>query len=296
VAPHSAGKPRHEAATRPAFEPIRGRPSAVHPEIGWCGTARWRIMHPMQTPRLITIGFSHYCEKVRWALDRAGMAFDEERHPPALHYRALRGLGAGRQVPVLVHAGGALGDSTAILKWIDAQTPADRRLYPADPALRAEVEQWEDRFDEVLGPHARRPVYYYGLRTPKIMRWTATRGVGWPERVMLRLMLPFAGGFFGRKLGLSAAEVAESQAQVRGVLDAVAEHLADGRRFLVGDAFTAADLTLASLAAPVYLPAGYGAPLPPLDQLHPEYQAWVNGLADHPAVAFSKRMYAEERT
>ena len=30
------------------------------------------------TTRLITIAFSHYCEKARWALDRAGIVFEED--------------------------------------------------------------------------------------------------------------------------------------------------------------------------------------------------------------------------
>ncbi len=30
--------------------------------------------------RLLTIPISHYCEKARWALDRAGLDYVEERH------------------------------------------------------------------------------------------------------------------------------------------------------------------------------------------------------------------------
>ena len=35
--------------------------------------------------RLITIGASHYCEKARWAVERAGLPFREEFHPPVFH-------------------------------------------------------------------------------------------------------------------------------------------------------------------------------------------------------------------
>ncbi|MCW3023116.1 MAG: Glutathione S-transferase family protein, partial [Conexibacter sp.] len=35
-------------------------------------------------PILVTIPISHYCEKARWALDRAGVAYEERRHLPAL--------------------------------------------------------------------------------------------------------------------------------------------------------------------------------------------------------------------
>ena len=284
----------------------------------------------MQTPRLITIGFSHYCEKARWALDRAGIPYHEERHPPALHYRALKGLGAGNQVPVLVfpserlrsrasrsesqlsqpkdeaihwihslfrlrkHAGGALGDSTAILRWVDARTPADRALYPAD--IADEVAALEDGFDEVLGPHIRRVVYFYGLQVKPVMVWTATQGVGRLDKLLMPLLMPFADRFFGSKLGLSPEQIERSKAKVEATLVDVDNRIKDGRRFLVGDRFTAADLTFASLVAPALLPTNYGAPLPTRDQLPAGYGAWMDDLAArHPAVAFARRLYAEAR-
>jgi glutathione S-transferase len=40
--------------------------------------------------RLITIPISHYCEKARWALERAGIAYREERHIQGVHMVAAR--------------------------------------------------------------------------------------------------------------------------------------------------------------------------------------------------------------
>lgn len=36
-------------------------------------------------PRLVTIGFSHFSEKARWALDQSPLDYEEETHVPALH-------------------------------------------------------------------------------------------------------------------------------------------------------------------------------------------------------------------
>ncbi len=52
-------------------------------------------------PRLITFRISHYCEKVRWALDRISFSYVEECHLPPLHWLKTTPLG-GSSVPVLV--------------------------------------------------------------------------------------------------------------------------------------------------------------------------------------------------
>ena len=52
--------------------------------------------------RLVTIPFSHYCEKARWALERTAMPYREERHVQGIHRFAARRAGGGVTVPVLV--------------------------------------------------------------------------------------------------------------------------------------------------------------------------------------------------
>jgi len=106
--------------------------------------------------RLVTIPISHYCEKARWALERAGIPYREERHVQAIHRIAARRAGGGATVPVLVTPEGVLGESEEILVWIDERTPPEHRLFPAEPPERAEVERLCRRFDEGLGPTGRR--------------------------------------------------------------------------------------------------------------------------------------------
>ena len=88
---------------------------------------------------LVTIPFSHYCDKARWALDRAGIPYEERAHLPLLHYLPARLAGGGKTVPVLKTPERTLCDSTDILHWVDARLPAPRRLFPDEPEARAEV-------------------------------------------------------------------------------------------------------------------------------------------------------------
>ena len=72
--------------------------------------------------RLVTIPISHYCEKARWALERAGIPYREERHVQGIHRIASRRAGGAGTVPVLVTPDGPLGESDEILAWIDERT------------------------------------------------------------------------------------------------------------------------------------------------------------------------------
>jgi glutathione S-transferase len=71
--------------------------------------------------------------------------------------------------------------------------------------------------------------------------------------------------------------------------------LADGRRYLCGDALSAADLSFAALAAPLLLPAAYPVRLPPLHALPAAAQADLDGWASRPAGAYGLRIWSERR-
>src|SRR3954467_14884557 len=109
--------------------------------------------------RLITIPISHYCEKARWALERAGLEYREERHVQGIHRVAARRAGGGKTVPVLVTPQRAIGESAEILAWIDARTEPELRLFAGSGVERRELEALCRRLDEQLGPCGRRLMY-----------------------------------------------------------------------------------------------------------------------------------------
>lgn len=245
--------------------------------------------------RLITIGFSHFCEKARWALDRAPIEYREEDHVPLLHWRASLGAGGGRTVPVLVTPGQVLRESTEILRFADERLPAERRLFPDDPARRAEVEALVADFDRGLGPAVRRYLYYYLMKhRDLVVEVLACTGPRW-ERGVVRRMYPLFGALMRRGLKIDAAGAERSRVKFMATLDALDERLADGRRYLVGEQFSAADLTFAALGAVLVIPPEYGFAVPErARQLSPLAEV-ADEVRARPAGQFITRMYAEER-
>jgi glutathione S-transferase len=242
--------------------------------------------------RLITIPISHYCEKARWALQRAGLEYREERHVQGLHQLYARRAGGGLTVPVLVTPDGAIGESEQILEWADARTEPARRLF-GEGEERGSALAVSRRLDERLGPHGRRLIYVRMFAQPQLMLRFNDQGVPrWEDRA-LRVTLPVAKRFIARVLEIRPGVEVEDERVVFSEFDWVAELLADGRPYLLGERFSAADLTFAALAAPVVLPSVYGVPLPPLELLDTETAGLVERGREHPAGAFALRLYAE---
>jgi glutathione S-transferase len=245
--------------------------------------------------RLVTIPISHYCEKARWALERAGIPYREERHVQGIHRFASRRAGGVGTTPVLVTPEGSLGESEEILRWVDERTPPAQRLYPSEPAERAEVEQLCRRFDERLGPRGRRLMYVNMLAHRELMLRFNDQGVPrWEDRA-LRLGWPVAVRFVGRALAIRPGIEVEDEAAVWGELDSVAELLSDGREYLCGESFGAADLTFAALSASLIVPPVYGVPLPQPDVLPPDIAEFIERVRAHPAGTYALGLFAEHR-
>jgi glutathione S-transferase len=245
--------------------------------------------------RLVTIPISHYCEKARWALERAGLGYREERHVQGIHRIAARRAGGSSTVPVLVTAEGAIGESAAILAWVDGRLPPPHRLLSAEQATRAEQELLCRRLDEELGPRARRLMYVHILAQRKLAMRFNNEGVpAWEDRAV-RLAWPLFARKIEQVLEISPGIELEDEAAVWRELDFVAGLLADGRPYLSGELFGSVDLTFAAMAAAVVLPPEYGVPLPQPDVLAPATAALVRRAREHPAGRHALALFARHR-
>jgi glutathione S-transferase len=268
---------------------------------GWSIAAKFRLAHTFNLmtnasalpASLITIPLSHYCEKARWALDWVAFPYREEPHAPLFHRLATKRKDGGT-VPVMVDATSRFVDSTEILVRADAVSGGGL-LYPCDAVRRREVDVLEERFDTELGPHTRRWAYAHLLPHAKLLRSLWARNVPWLEARLLPVITPLALRLVYAAYKITPESAQRSLERVQNVFRQVDQQLSDGRRFLTGDRFTAADLTFAALAAPVLLPVECCAVQPTLETVPAAMREEILRFRNTDAGRFALRLYSQER-
>ena len=253
--------------------------------------------------QLLTIPFSHYNERARWALQHHGVAALERRYLPMLHLRAVRAVvpraqrvadkvGSGLSTPVLVlDDGRVLNDSSEIVQWADATRGTEASsLYPADQ--RAEILALEQRLHDSAGRDTRFMAYWYLLDDADALAALVRANVSWWQRAVFTLGASAARSGMRRRLGLTSARHRKVRERLMTTLGDLGALLGD-RSYYVGDRFSAADLTAAALLSPVLHPIPrFGAQLPRLEGPFQEFRAEVASTA---AGQHALRMFAEHR-
>ena len=98
-----------------------------------------------------------------------------------------------------------------------------------------------------------------------------------------------------RRLRVYEPEVDAGLIRAQEIVHKIDERLFDGREYLVGDRFSAADLTLACMMAPFVLPAQYGIRLPTIEEVPIAMRETVRGFRNSAAGQFTLRLFAMKR-
>ena len=245
-------------------------------------------------PILFVFAISHYCEKARWALDYLGIDYKLRYVAPGEHRQIAQKLGAPRSsVPYLSVGGQVIHGSADIIDWADAATPSmQKRLTPdADREMCVQIEK---RIDAIAGVHIRR--FYYSealVEHPQTVRPIFTRDLPLGKKLLTRVLWGKIRNVMIDKMDLGLQQGKESRDITEGELDWIDDLLSGGRKYLVGTEFSRADIAVASLLAPLALPAehpAYGGMMHP-----PNMAAVVSGWEHRPSITWIRNIYAQFR-
>ena len=229
-------------------------------------------------PTLITIRFSHYCEKARWALDLLQHATTQkstddssEKIQNGLHCYVERPRSImTHMVSSLWHTSGfststpvyitrdkrVIKDSSNIMHYVsdELQKMGKPTLYPTP-----EVEELENDLNQVLGVHARRRGYWLMFQNEEMQNelhkcWL--RGtVGWEKWIQQHSFGPIKA-LITKGLQLEDRPSLLAKQRIDEVFEKVNQKLEEhGGMYLFNTTYpTAADLTFAALAYPMIFP------------------------------------------
>jgi glutathione S-transferase len=235
---------------------------------------------------------SHFNEKVRWALDYKGLPHHRESYLPGPHAPAIRKLSGGpTTTPLLQHDMGYISGSAAIIDWLEQKYPQPA-LYPADDVTRQQALAIQQRFDTVIGPATRTAVFAVFVEEGSYLCATFTGSKPWLKRAAYRAVFPLAKPMITKANGVNPENIQRALEVSRNALDEVAA-ATEATGYLVGDSFSVADLTAASLLMPLanidHPDTRRAEPMPA------SMEEFLKQWRSHPGISWVRDVYARHR-
>lgn len=191
------------------------------------------------------------------------------------HSEAFVALNPNGQVPVLIHDGAVITESTVINEYLDEVFPK-KRLVPKDPVARARMRIWNKFVDEYFCPALSR--IGWSIIIPQI---AARLKSGELEEALKKVPLEEQR----RKWRTAAtesftpAELAEARRQVGVSIERMEKILQDSK-WLAGDEYSLADVNSYSMVAgvPRLIPEAMS------EERTPRAMDWLRRMNERPAV------------
>ncbi len=208
----------------------------------------------MQKRILYQFPLSLYSEKTRWHLEAKGIDFICHNMTPGLHIIPAYLLAQQRTLPIFKDGSITIGDSTKIALHVE-KNYTQNPIIPRDDEQKKQVLEYEAWFDE-LGDHVRRSCWNLIIDSKNIANiFFNYEGYSWFQRLVakcskpvLRLMVRYTFKVFPKKVIYSQHYVDQALCQLEEWLKG------NPNNYLVGNTFTLADLTAASMLAPIIGP------------------------------------------
>lgn len=242
---------------------------------------------------LYTFPASHYCEKTRWNLDFKGLDYQEVGWVPLLHFLKVKRLPVPKtSVPIVQVEGKYIQDSTEIFRWLEKHHP-EPSLMPQSKADQKEL--WEINQEmERLGVYVRRWIYAHVLPFACDAKNILSEQANPWQAKAFQYTYPVMKALLIRGLGLQEDRVKRSEEKIYQGLESLSKRLKKKPDFLLGNQFSFADITVASLLSPLVNPPEH--PVYGKVTLSQEVLRQLEDFQAYPILSWVSKMYREKRT
>lgn len=199
---------------------------------------------------LYQFSFSHFCEKVRWALDYKHQSYRVVNLLPGFHVVSTRRIAPNSAVPILLNGSNVVQNSSDIITFLDQHIPA-YPLTPACPTQSQAALAWESYLDAEIGVTLRQWFYFHALPKRQWALHFLTRDMPWHRRALFGACFPIVRTKMIQLMQITPATAKAAEQRLLTALDKLDLHLLTGRQFLVDDQFSRADLTACALLSPL---------------------------------------------
>ena len=244
---------------------------------------------------MVSARISPMVELARWLLERQGLPYAEQPHAPMLHVIFTKLAGGGVEIPVCTWAEGVWDGGPGIVAELAKKSPPQARLFSDDPAVGADERALVAFLFAHLLKQVRRLVYHRLLPFKPLIAPVVTEGAPLWERAFVYGLYGGWRALMAKGLDFDPTLVAQAPIDIEAAFAAVEARLADGRRFLGGDAPNTVDVVFAALTAPITFPNQYGALLPKRDQLPDDLRAYVEAHRARPGGKMALDVYGTAR-
>lgn len=248
-------------------------------------------------PTFVCNSVSGLSEISRWVLDINQVLFIEKRYAPRLYLdkvSKLTGKDGFENSPVLVNTDSLIYTSESIIQYFDERIPADRRLFP-DDASRAEVQRLFKKYTYDLNGYVWQYVYAELLPNKSNGKTLLKKDMPFFTRLKISMTYSSLKKQLIKQWELEGKDSVVFLVEIQKMFTEVDELLKDGRRYLTGDKFTAADIAFASVVAPVILPEEFGGSITKFNEIDEELRQEIIDLRATPAGQWVLSLYQEER-
>ena len=251
-----------------------------------------------RVPTLTCNATSGGSEIARWVLDIHQILRIEEKH--AIPYATsvinkITGMDGIHNNPVLTSTDRLIFTPESIIQHYDQFVPAEQRLFPESASLQNEVVELYRQFTTTLDQYVWQYVFTELFRSKKNTKELLKKGATNNERWKLLFGYGAAKKTIAKQQILTNENPIVYLLEIQKVFKDIDQRLSDGRRYLTGNTFTAADLAFAATVAPIILPEEYGGDLYSFSEISEELRQEIIDLRATAAGQFALRLYQEDR-
>ena len=166
-------------------------------------------------------------------------------------------------------------------------------MTPTDAKERRACLDIENRMDKNLGENIRQFLYYRLLAYPDFIRHCFTHPLPRIQQQIFSLFYPLLRHKIYKTYVISAVKVEQARREFDVAMQEI-ENTLKQNKYLVGDQFTRADLSVASMLSLLVMPPEH--PFPWREIPDPQAKAFYDEYQDHPVTEWVAAIYREHRS